>query len=111
MSIPIESTKQMRRRMSLLLACTLLLLAVATFTSFSRARSRAMSLAATGQLVPLDSRLSLYRVDTQRFSPAWEFRFDPPDMFIISPLVIQVGFGGNVQATRPPNLLELLTVK
>jgi hypothetical protein len=108
-----QSIKQPKWRISKLLGCAVLLFAVAAslFASYSRARSGAMSLAATRQLIPLGSHLSFYRIDTQRFSPTWEFRFDPPDMFITAPLVIQVGFSGQVVATRPPNLLQLLTTK
>ena len=101
------------RRMALLLGCAVLLFAVSAFVfaSYSRARSRATSLAATHQLIPLGSHFSLYRIDTQQFAPAWEFQFDPPDMFITAPLVIQVGIGGEVVATRPANFLEILTSK
>jgi len=75
------------RRMALLLGCAVLLFAVSAFVfaSYSRARSRATSLAATHQLIPLGSHFSLYRIDTQQFAPAWEFQFDPPDMFITAP--------------------------
>ena len=77
--------------------------------SFFLARSHARSLAAQGRLIPLGGSLSLYRIDTQQFAPAWQFRFDPPDEFAVGPAVIEVGFTGGVVATNPLNLLQKLS--
>ena len=114
MKSPRQSADSFRRRViSPLVCCVILLLGVSAFlfASHSRARSRAVSLAAARQLIPLGSHFSLYRLDTRQFAPAWQFQFDPPDTFITAPLVIQVGFGGEVVATRPANLIQLLTAK
>ena len=85
-----------------LVGAVILLLSVSAFlfASHSRARSRAASLTEARQLVPLGSHFSFYRIDTRQFAPAWEFQFDPPDMFITAPLVIQVDLRGEVVATR-----------
>ena len=114
MRTPRQSAERSRLRIIWpLVGCVVLLLGVSAFlfASHYRARSRATSLAAARQLIPLGSHFSLYRIDTQQFAPSWEFQFDPPDMFITAPLVIQVGLGGEVVATRPPNLIQLLTTK
>jgi len=76
--------------------------------SYLHARSRAMSLAEKGLLRPMHEGLALHQIDEARLRPVWQFDFDPPNEFIDHYLTIQMGITGDVVATRPANLLEIL---
>src|SRR6266446_8712641 len=109
----VEQRRNARFTRFALLVCGVLFIGVLHLLSapysraYSRARSRAESLATHG-LTLRGSRFSLYRIDTHQFAPSWEFQFEEPHTIFPPEFVIQVSIAGDVVATRPQNLLQIL---